>query len=377
VIGVHWYDWGGSSNPSATPNEDPQVVFNRFKTYLTTVHNLYGLPIWITEFNANPYRSTAVQLGFMELALPYLETLDYVERYNWFQPNPTPLDPNDNVTNVGTGEFYTTRPPGATILTTVGTTYRNQVSTPSIPELTVDAKNNLSLAEYPNVALNKIATASSSYSPDYSASKTVDGDAASASSQWILNFGIPTDANYISLPAWLEVDLKGSFTIDSFRTTESTKAMKDFSFDVWDPTLNSGAGGWNTVVTVTGNLGTPLTIYKTFAPVTTTKVRLNITAHNSTTLIRLFELEVFGYVSENLGIKQYEKQPFSIYPNPVTKGVLNIGGDQEVQSLDVYDILGAKINAPFENGQLSVTNLAKGVYFLRINNIYSIKFIKK
>ena len=61
----------------------------------------------------------------------------------------------------------------------------------------------------------------------------------------------------------------------------------------------------------------------------------------------------------------------------MTKGVLNIGGDQEVQSVDVYTILGTKINAPFENGQLSVTNLAKGVYFLRINNIYSIKFIKK
>ena len=374
VIGVHWYDWGGSSNPSATPNEDPQVVFNRFKSYLNTVHNLYGLPIWITEFNANPYRSTAVQLGFMELALPYLETLDYVERYNWFQPNPTPLDPNDNVTNVGTGEFYTTRPPGTAILTTIGTTYRNQVSTPSIPELTIDAKNNLSLVEYPNVVLNKITTANSYYSDAYLASKAVDGD--SSSSQWLVNFGIPTDANYVPLPAWLEVDLQGSYTIDSFRTIESTKAMKDFTFDVWDPTLNSGAGGWNSVVTVTGNPATPLTTYKTFAPVTTTKVRLYITAHNSASLMRLFELEVYGYVSENLGVKQYVKLPFSIYPNPVTKGVLNIGGDQEVQSVDVYTILGTKINAPFENNQLRVNDLSTGVYFLRINKKYSVKFIK-
>jgi hypothetical protein len=140
---VHWYDWG--SSPATNTNPTATQVFNRFKSYLTNVYTLYGLPIWITEFNANPYRSTAIQLGFMELALPYLETLSYVERYNWFQPNPTPLDPDDNVTNAGPGEFYTTRPPGAAILTTVGTTYKNQLSTPAIPETTLNENNNLNL----------------------------------------------------------------------------------------------------------------------------------------------------------------------------------------------------------------------------------------
>ncbi len=363
VIGVHWYDWGSNSNPTTTPNEDPVVVFNRFKTYLTNVHNIYGLPIWISEFNANPNRSTATNLGFMKLAIPYLETLDYIERYNWYQPNS------------GTANFYIT---GSTsILSDVGITYRDQVSTPSIPEATVDANNNLSLLEYPNVVLNKIATANSSYSATYSASKAVDGDVTGSSSQWIVNFGIPSDANYVPLPAWLEVDLKGSFTIDSFRIIEFAKAAKNFSFDVWDATLNSGAGGWTSVFTVTDNPATPLTYYKSFTPVTTTKVRLYVTEHNSTSLLRLFELEVFGYISENLTTKQFEKHPFSIYPNPVTNGILNISGDQEVKSVDVYTILGTKMNTPFENGQLKVTNLSAGVYFLKINNKFSIKFIKK
>ena len=296
----------------------------------------------------------------MKLAIPYLETLDYIERYNWYQPNS------------GTANFYIT---GSTsILSDVGITYKDQISTPSIPEATVDANNNLSLLEYPNVVLNKIATASSYYSNTYLPSNAVDGN--SSSSQWLVNFGMPTDVNYAPLPAWLEVDLKGSYTIDSFRTIESTKAMKDFSFDVWDATLNSGAGGWTSVVTITANPGTPLTIYKTFASITTTKVRLNITAHNSTTLMRLFELEVFGYLSETLTTKQYEKQPFSIYPNPVTNGILNIVGDQEVLSVEVYDIVGAKMNTPFEKGKLSVANLSTGVYFLRVNKKNSIKFIK-
>jgi len=85
VIAVHWYDWG--SGPTTTDGATGDQVFNRFKSYLTNVYNIYGLPIWITEFNANPARSQAVNARFLELALPYLEGLDYVERYNWFPYN--------------------------------------------------------------------------------------------------------------------------------------------------------------------------------------------------------------------------------------------------------------------------------------------------
>lgn len=374
MIGVHWYDWGGCSNPSTTPDADATQVFNRFKAYLTSIHNLYGLPIWITEFNANPYRSTATQLAFMKLALPYLETLDYVERYNWFQPNPTPLDPNDNTNNVGTGEFYTTRPSGSAILTEVGVTYRDQVSTQSIPEATVNANNNLNLVNYPNVALDKTATASSSYTT-YIPSGAVNGDASLT--QWQANFGVPANPNFAPLPAWFEVDLQGSFTIDGIRIVELTKALKDFKFQVWDPTLAMGAGGWSDVLNVTGNPATPLATYKTFPPVTTTKVRLYITAHNSLDYMKLSELEVYGVVASTLGIQNFEKQVFAIYPNPVSEGVLNISGNQEVQTVDVYTILGTKVNASFKNGQLFVTILTPGIYFLKINNKYSYKFIKK
>lgn len=209
VISVHWYDWG--SSPAGSPNADPVTVFNRFKTYLTNVRNLYGLPIWISEFNANPNRTTAVNLAFMKLALPYLESLSYIERYNWYQPNS------------GVADFYTT----GTTLSDVGITYRDQISNPSIPGATVNANNNLNL----------------------------------------------------------------------------------------------------TVVV--------------------------------------------------LGVNQFEKQPFTIYPNPVTTGVLNISGDEEVQSVDVYTILGAKLNVPFEKSQLQVNDLPAGVYFLKVNNQFTFKFIKK
>ena len=125
VIAVHWYDWG--SNPVANPNHTAETIFNRFKSYLTDVYNRFEKPIWITEFNANPARSNAINQAFMELALPYLETLDYVERYAWFEPssnNANYYDVNDALTNTGT---Y----------------YKNFTSTPSIPEVTVNAANNI------------------------------------------------------------------------------------------------------------------------------------------------------------------------------------------------------------------------------------------
>lgn len=132
VIAVHWYDWGAVLDSNIS-NDTGLSAFNRFKSYLTSVYNLYGLPIWITEFNANPARSAAVNLDFMNLALPYLESLSYVERYNWFADSD----------GIDSNSFYE---PNGTTLTTLGNAYKNQVSTPSVTGNTVDAINNLNVS---------------------------------------------------------------------------------------------------------------------------------------------------------------------------------------------------------------------------------------
>jgi hypothetical protein len=142
VIAVHWYDWG--SNPATNTSPTAQQVFDRFKAYLTNVYNRFGKPIWITEFNANPNRSNAINYAFMQLALPYLETLDYLERYAWFEPVSDVADYFDGSNN----------------LTNVGTFYKNQVSTPSIPETTISDSNNIDTnytnnpTKYHNIATN-------------------------------------------------------------------------------------------------------------------------------------------------------------------------------------------------------------------------------
>ena len=105
AIAVHWYDW--NSGPQGSPNADPQQVFNRFVNYLENVYNLFGLPIWITEFNANRHRNEWVHRQFLQLALPYLNETDYVERYSFFPPTNDVadfFDLNENLTEIG--EFY-------------------------------------------------------------------------------------------------------------------------------------------------------------------------------------------------------------------------------------------------------------------------------
>jgi hypothetical protein len=127
VLGVHWYDWGG--NPVNTPFENATTIFNRFKNYIDRVYAEHKMPIWITEFNANPNRDASVHLAFLQLALPYLESLEYVERYDFFEPMP---ENAGNRNDIAYAVFFD----GNGNITPLGEFYRDFQSTPSIPQAT-------------------------------------------------------------------------------------------------------------------------------------------------------------------------------------------------------------------------------------------------
>jgi hypothetical protein len=138
AIAVHWYDWG--SNPTVNTNPTAAQVFSRFQNYINSVYSVHGLPIWITEFNANPARSQAINAGFLALALPWLDSQPFIERYAWFPYNVGThyYGWDESLNNGNGGQTNTTR-------TSVGNAYGNHVAAPSIPGNTVDANNNLTL----------------------------------------------------------------------------------------------------------------------------------------------------------------------------------------------------------------------------------------
>jgi hypothetical protein len=90
---------------------------------LTAVHEMFGRPIWITEFGVgdwqaktraeNRYRPEQI-VDFVQKLLPQLDACPFVERYAWFpaKPDSAPLGPcalfNDNGALTPVGQAYRT-----------------------------------------------------------------------------------------------------------------------------------------------------------------------------------------------------------------------------------------------------------------------------
>lgn len=88
---------------------------------LEKVHEMYGRPIWITEFGVGDWQAKSVEenrhspdevLRFMQEVLPMLDDQDFIERYAWFPaaPDRIPLatsalfDADGQLTELG--EYY-------------------------------------------------------------------------------------------------------------------------------------------------------------------------------------------------------------------------------------------------------------------------------
>jgi hypothetical protein len=216
-----------------------------------------------------------------------------------------------------------------------------------------------------NVALKKPATASSTLSAIYPASNSVDGNTTADTSRWVNERGV--------VPAILEIDLQASFLISQMKVftglSGSNNPLTSFTFDYWDEDTQS----WTTVVTETKN--TIAAYSKSFSEVKTNKVRLHINA-TADNVVRLFELEVYGRRINTLGVDNFSTSSFVIYPNPTSK-LLFLAGNTTIESSEIFDANGKKLIAKNGESAIDVSNLSAGIYFIKINNTETFKFIKK
>ena len=107
-ICVHWY---GGPNPTWLLN----LVDGLWKTY--------SLPIWITEFGVADWSATTKSqyslkdtMNFMNGVIPQLEQRSYIQRYAWFDFNPT---------DVAGGPSALTKHDSAATMTDLGKLYES------------------------------------------------------------------------------------------------------------------------------------------------------------------------------------------------------------------------------------------------------------
>lgn len=79
-----------------------------------------------------------------------------------------------------------------------------------------------------------------------------------------------------------------------------------------------------------------------------------------------------------LGTAETKKVSFSIYPNPATD-ILNIHTSEKMIEVSLFDMSGRKIEVSYNNGQVSINTLPKGIYIVRARTekaVYQQKLIK-
>lgn len=80
---------------------------------------------------------------------------------------------------------------------------------------------------------------------------------------------------------------------------------------------------------------------------------------------------------ENLSLEDFDNSNFSYYPNPV-KNVLNLSYINKISAVNVYNLLGQKINVSTydNNTKIDMSALANGTYMIKINSENQQKTLK-
>lgn len=78
-----------------------------------------------------------------------------------------------------------------------------------------------------------------------------------------------------------------------------------------------------------------------------------------------------------LSVETVNRNTITMYPNP-TNSELNISGDNDIKSIEIYNLVGKLMwsATALSNRKIDVSTFASGMYFVKINNAQTIKFVK-
>jgi hypothetical protein len=75
--------------------------------------------------------------------------------------------------------------------------------------------------------------------------------------------------------------------------------------------------------------------------------------------------EALAITVSTLGVADFQKMKIKLYPNP-TNGLLYIETSQELQSYEVYNLIGQKLLSNSFTGSIDMKDLSKGTYIIRL-----------
>ncbi|MCF6131944.1 T9SS type A sorting domain-containing protein [Flavobacterium wongokense] len=73
--------------------------------------------------------------------------------------------------------------------------------------------------------------------------------------------------------------------------------------------------------------------------------------------------------SNNLGLQENTNIALSVYPNPVTNGVVSFESNTAIKTVSIYDLSGKQLSeTKIDTNTIRVDNLAVGIYFLKFQS---------
>jgi len=151
---------------------------------------------------------------------------------------------------------------------------------------------------------------------------------------------------------------------------------------VWQAKVISDIGRVEQVVTLDLGLVTPGTWYSADLPIDLTGYTdldiLQIFAAGPINYGTIYMDNIYFHNNQVLSTEQFDTAEFSVFPNP-TKNVWNIKGNNVLNSVSVYDVLGKNvINLEPNTNEVEIdaTTFKTGLYFARIESVNGTKTIK-
>ncbi|SDS31146.1 Por secretion system C-terminal sorting domain-containing protein [Formosa sp. Hel1_31_208] len=105
---------------------------------------------------------------------------------------------------------------------------------------------------------------------------------------------------------------------------------------------------------------------------------LSVTTSNSAAGAQCFYGADVTVTTSALGVEEFDFDAITVYPNP-TKDFIMISGLIQTTNYTIYNVLGSVVNAGSisNNENIDIRNFSNGLYFLKLANTQTVKFIKE